>query len=107
MARWTKKAEGKVDAAAAASEETLHELHTTARYGLVLILLLITFVFLGISPSGRFGPLITLVIESVTLLVVLSMAGTRRVVMVCAIIASGFAITTGIAHTVHDSPADL
>lgn len=107
MTRLTKKTQREVDAAAAAGEATMHELETTARYGLVLALLLITFLFLGISPSGRFGPLITLVIESVTLLMVLSLAGTRRLVMVGAIAASVLAITTGIVHTVHDSPADL
>ena len=107
MTRWTTKAKGGADAAVAAGRARLDEQRMTARYGLVLILLLLSFLFLGISPAGRFGPLITLVIESVTLLMVLSAAGTRRRVMVCAIVASGLAICTGIVHTVHDSPVDL
>ena len=60
----------------------------TYSYGLVLVLLMVTFFFIGISPSGRFGPLVTLVIESITLMVVLSASGARRVVVLAAGIVS-------------------
>ena len=79
----------------------------TYSYGLVLVLLMVTFFFIGISPSGRFGPLVTLVIESITLMVVLSASGARRVVVLAAGIVSVMAISSGVFHVIHDTPTDL
>ena len=68
------------------------------RFSLVLLLLFVTYFFIGISPAGRFGPLVTIIIESVTLLVTLSASGARRIVFVVAVICSITAISAGIAH---------
>ena len=75
----------------------------TYRYGMVLVLLMVSFFFIGVSPSGRFGPLVTLTIESITLLVALSASGARRIIVVGAVIASVFAVASGVLHAVNEA----
>jgi hypothetical protein len=79
----------------------------TYRYGLVLLLLLVSFFFVGISPDGPFGPLITIVIEAVTLLVTLSATGAHRRLTIAAWVLCFVAVVVGIAHAINQGSADL
>lgn len=77
------------------------------RFSVVLVLLFVTYFFIGISPDSRFGPLVTLVIESITLLVTLTAAGSRRIIFLAAVICSVTAIATGIGHAIAGSQDNL
>lgn len=77
------------------------------RFSIVLFLLFVSYFFVGVSPAGRFGPLLTIVIEAITLLVTMSAAGPRRIVFIIAIVCSITAVLTGIAHTVAGSADNL
>jgi len=103
----TQVVEHEIEGVTKAGMKPVKFLTPSYRYGVVLGLLMVTFFFIGISPSGRFGPLFTLAIESVTLLVALSASGSRRVIVIIAAIASVFAIATGILHAIHDAPTDV
>ncbi|MEI8405242.1 MAG: potassium channel family protein [Actinomycetes bacterium] len=103
----TKVVAEEIEGAAKAGMRPVSFLTPSYRYGVVLGLLMVTFFFIGISPSGRFGPLFTLIIESVTLLVALSASGSRRVVVIVAAVASACAIATGVFHAIHDAPTDV
>ena len=48
------------------------------RYGVVLLLLLATFLFLTAGLSGKWVPLVTVVLEGATLLATLAAAHARR-----------------------------
>ena len=103
----TQAVEAGIEGAAKAGMKPVKFLTPTYRYGVVLGLLLVTFFFIGVSPSGRFGPLVTLIIESITLLVALSASGARRVVVIGAGVASALAIASGVFHVINDSPSDV
>jgi hypothetical protein len=61
------------------------------RYGIVLLLLFATFVFLAIGPTGDWVPLVAVVLQGATLLAALYASGTgqglRRIAVVVVIIA--------------------
>jgi hypothetical protein len=103
----TQVVEDGIKDAAKAGMKPVSFLTPTYRYGVVLGLLMVTFLFLGISPSGRYGPLVTLTIESATLLVALSASGARRVVVIAAAVASVLAISSGVLHAINDTATDL
>jgi hypothetical protein len=48
------------------------------RYGIVLLLLFATFVFLAIGPTGEWVPLVAVVLQGATLLAALSASGSSR-----------------------------
>ena len=48
------------------------------RYGIVLLLLFATFVFLAIGPTGDWVPLVAVVLQGATLLAALSASGSSR-----------------------------
>jgi hypothetical protein len=82
--------------------EALEHDNPGARYGLVLILLLITFVFMAAGPTGDWVDLVTVILQGLTLLAALaaSEAGHRLlriavVVIVVALVAGVFALARG------------
>lgn len=84
------------------AEQRSRNVQATYQYGLVLLLLLLTFFFIGISPDGRFGPLVVIAIESVTLLVTLKAAGSRRWLLITSALVAGLAMLAGIGHAIAD-----
>jgi hypothetical protein len=68
------------------------------RFGIVLVLLLGTFVFLASSPSGTWTRLIATILQGVTLLAAMSASdaspGLFRIAAVVALVAVGFAIVS-------------
>jgi Ion channel len=69
-----------------------------ARYGVVLVLLLITFVFMASGPTGDWVALVTVVLQGLTLLAALaaSEAGRRAVRFSMAVIAIGLLGSLGV-----------
>jgi len=66
------------------------------RYGLLLGLLFVTFFFVGTTSPSRWSPLVTVVVESATLLVALLASGAKRLVVIgsMVVIASGLTVST-------------
>jgi len=73
-----------------------------SRYGLVLVLLLVTFVFMAIGFTGDWVPLVTVVLQGVTLLAALAAAESSErlvrialVIVVVGVVAGTFALVDG------------
>jgi hypothetical protein len=78
------------------------------RYGLLLLLLFITFLFVGSAPTGtHWVPFVTVVIESLTLLVAIVASGARGwlVKLSIVVIALGV-ISTALAWILNDDQAN-
>jgi hypothetical protein len=75
-----------------------------ARYGLVLLLLLVTFVFMAAGPTGDWVPLVTAILQGATLLLALaaSESGARlirlSVLLVAVAIAAGVVVLANGGH---------
>ena len=83
------------------------------RYGETLLLLFITFFFIGSAPSAKWVAFVTVLIESVTLLVVLTASGAHRILytvsliaIFCGVVSSGAALFM-TSHAVAASSAVL
>jgi hypothetical protein len=72
------------------------------RYGVVLVLLLITFVFMASGPSGRWVPLVVAVLQGVTLLATLSAARVGRRFFRVAALLVAVTLVSAAAATVLD-----
>ena len=77
-------------------EDETRRRRTEYRYGALLVLLLVTFIFVGVAPQGTWGTLVIVALESVTLVTALLASDAGRltinvaiVVTVCAFLAAG------------------
>jgi hypothetical protein len=80
------------------------------RYGVVLLLLVATFLFMASGPSGHWVPLVTVVLQSATLLATLSAARAgRRLVRVASfvVVVSPISATAATVADPEDLPAAL
>jgi hypothetical protein len=68
-----------------------------ARYGIVLLLLLVTFVFMAAGPTGDWVPLVTAILQGTTLLVTLAASESGRGVVRVSVVLVVVAIVAGIA----------
>jgi hypothetical protein len=73
-----------------------------SRYGIVLVLLLVTFVFMAIGFTGDWVPLVTVILQGATLLAALAAAESSRhlvrialVIVVLGVLAGTFALIDG------------
>jgi Ion channel len=66
------------------------------RYGVVLLLLLATYVFMAAGPVGRWVPLVTALLQGATLLVALLASGARRGLVQVALILIAVAVVSGV-----------
>jgi Ion channel len=71
---------------------------TLARFGVVLLLLLVTFVFLAAGPTGRWVPFVSVVLQGATLLAALAASGVSRRLwqLAIAVVALGLISAAGI-----------
>jgi hypothetical protein len=74
-----------------------------ARYGLVLFLLLATFVFMAAGPTGSWVPLVTAILQGATLLAALAASEARARVVKFAIVVVALALAGGVAALVEDA----
>ncbi|HKA93514.1 MAG TPA: hypothetical protein VKE97_06895, partial [Acidimicrobiia bacterium] len=72
------------------------------RYGVVLLLLLATFIFLASGPTGDWVPLVAVILQGATLLAAFAASGVRRrlwrlavVVILAAVVSASVAIFVG------------
>ena len=70
------------------------------RYGLLLLMLLATFVFVGVAPSGHWATLMILVLESATLLVALAASDARQGAFVFASVMIVLALAASVSELV-------
>src|SRR4051794_28331199 len=56
-------------------ESRIEQRAAVARFGIVLLLLLVTFVFLASAPTGRWVPFVAVVLQGATLLAALAASG--------------------------------
>ncbi len=73
----TDSAEG-ADAGRAIRRRGAERITATDRYGILLFLLFATFVFMAAAPSGPGARVVTVALQGLTLLVVVSVVGARR-----------------------------
>jgi hypothetical protein len=67
------------------------------RFGIVLVLLLLTFVFLAVGPTGSWTRFVTVVLQGATLLAALGAAGASRPVRRLAAIVTAVALAGALA----------
>lgn len=67
-----------------------------ARYGLVLLLLLVTFVFMAAGPTGDWVPLVTAILQGATLLAALAASESHRRLIIASTVLVGLALVAGI-----------
>jgi voltage-gated potassium channel len=84
------------------AEDIIEERVPAYRFGVVLLLLLATFIFLASGPSGDWVPLVAVVLQGATLLAALSAAGAARalwrvavVVVLVALVSASTALFIG------------
>jgi hypothetical protein len=68
------------------------------RYGVLLMLLVATFFFVGTAPSGRLTTLLTVIIESMTLAVALLASGARRIIIMLAGVVIALGVVVAVAQ---------
>jgi hypothetical protein len=68
-----------------------------ARYGLVLLLLLVTFVFMASGPTGDWVPLVTAILQGATLLFALAASESGRRMIRLSIVLVAMAVAAGAA----------
>jgi drug/metabolite transporter (DMT)-like permease len=85
-----------------AAEDNIRTRVPEYRFGVVLLLLFATFVFLASGPSGDWVAIVAVVLQGATLLAAFSAAGARRglwllgiVVVVVALVAAGWQLLVG------------
>lgn len=67
-----------------------------ARYGLVLLLLLVTFVFMAAGPTGDWVPLVTALLQGATLLLALAASESRRHLIRLSVVLVAVAVVAGV-----------
>ena len=67
-----------------------------ARYGLVLVLLLVTFVFMATGPTGAWVPLVTAALQGTTLLAALAASESSRHLIRLSFVLVGLALAAGV-----------
>ena len=80
-----------------AGRTSLADRKPTYRYGALLVMLIVTFFFIGAAPPGRWEPLATVGIESATLLVALLASGARRVTVIVALMVITLGLLSGLS----------
>ena len=74
--------------------------HATYRYGLLLLMLLATFVFVGVAPQGHWATFLILVLESATLLVALAASDARQGAFVFASVVIVLALAASVSELI-------
>ena len=74
-----------------------------ARYGLVLLLLLVTFVFMATGPTGSWVELVTVILQGATLLAALAAAEASKRVVRVSIVIVALGVVAGILALVTDT----
>ena len=74
-----------------------------ARYGIVLVLLLVTFVFMASGFSGAWVPLVTVTLQGATLLAALAASESSRRIVRVAVVVVALGIVSGIFSLIDDT----
>ena len=74
-----------------------------SRYGIVLALLLITYVFMASAPTGRWVPLVTVILQGTTLLAALAASEARQRLVRFSLIIIVLAVVGGVATLVSNT----
>jgi Ion channel len=74
-----------------------------ARYGIVLVLLLVTFVFMASGPTGAWVPLVTVTLQGATLLAALAASEASRRLVRISVVVVVLGLASGIASLVTDT----
>lgn len=74
-----------------------------ARYGLVLVLLLVTFIFMASGPTGAWVPLITVVLQGATLLAALAASEASRRLVRVSVVVVVLGLASGVASLLNDT----
>ncbi len=75
-----------------------------ARFGVVLLLILATFILMTAAPSGRWAVPVTTALQATTLLAALHAAGARRLVVRVAVVVSLVSLAGALAEMVAGDP---
>ena len=75
-----------------------------ARFGVVLLLILTTFILMTAAPSGRWAVPVTTALQATTLLAALHAAGARRLVIRVAVVVSLVSLTGALAEMAAGDP---
>jgi hypothetical protein len=75
-----------------------------ARYGIVLALLLATFVFMASGPTGAWVPLVTVTLQGATLLAALAASEASRRLVRISVVVVVLGVASGIVSLVTDTP---
>ena len=74
-----------------------------ARYGLVLVLLLVTFIFMASGFTGAWVPLVTVILQGATLLAALAASEASRRVVRIAVVVVALALASGVFSLLTDT----
>lgn len=83
---------------AVAARKLMGRVDPSSRYGLLFLMLIITFACSGSLTTGKWSEVIVLLAESATLMVALVATGSRRVTFIWVSIIVGFGMITGITN---------
>ena len=92
------------DRAANSGDDTFEARLPGYRYGALLLLLLALFFFIGSVPEGKWTPLITVLLSSMTLLTALYASGANRAIKLISFVAVGLGVAVAIGDAFAPAP---
>ena len=84
-------------------EDETRRRRTEYRYGALLVLLLVTFIFVGVAPQGTWGTLVIVALESVTLVTALLASDAGRLTINVAVVVTTLAFLAAGSEIVFNS----